>query len=65
LEKDLNKADKEADLIPGKWTRKMCFQTRPVLKIEANLKPSALVLSSSSSIVSSIFLEKMRNASRC
>jgi len=64
FEKDLNKAVKEADLIQENGPETVAFKQDLYVKMEAYLKPDALVLSSSSSIHSSIFSEKMKNASR-
>src|SRR5712672_3244129 len=47
FEKDLNKAVKEADLIQENGPESVAFKQDLYVKIEANLKPSALVLSSS------------------
>src|SRR5712672_4549160 len=47
FEKDLNKAVKEADLIQENGPENVAFKQELYVKIEANLKPSALVLSSS------------------
>ncbi len=64
FEKDLNKAVKDADLIQENGPENVLFKQDLYVQIESNLKPTALVLSSSSGIPSTIITEKMKDASR-
>jgi len=63
LEKDINKAVKDADLIQENGPENITFKQDLYAKIEMNLKNSALVLSSSSTIPSTVFTQKMKDAS--
>ena len=64
FESDLNKAVKDADLIQENGPENIPFKQDLYVQIEANMKPGALVLSSSSGIPATIFAEKMKDASR-
>jgi ketoreductase RED1 len=64
FEKDLNKAVKDADLIQENGPENVAFKQDLYVQIEANLKPTALVLSSSSGIPATVFTEKMKDAGR-
>ena len=64
FEKDLDKAVKDADLIQENGPENVLFKQDLYVRIESNLKPTALILSSSSGIPSTIIAEKMKNASR-
>ena len=64
FEKDLNKAVEDADLIQENGPENVPFKQDLYVRIESNLKPTALVLSSSSGIPSTIITEKMKDASR-
>jgi ketoreductase RED1 len=62
FEKDLNKAVKDADLIQENGPENVAFKQDLFLQIETNLKPTALVLSSTSGIPTTVFTEKMKDA---
>jgi ketoreductase RED1 len=64
FESDLNKAVKDADLIQENGPENVAFKQDLYAQIEANLKPTALVLSSTSGIPATVFTEKMKNAGR-
>ncbi|MES1222740.1 MAG: 3-hydroxyacyl-CoA dehydrogenase NAD-binding domain-containing protein [Bacteroidota bacterium] len=64
FETDLNKAIKDADIIQENGPENVAFKQNLYVQIEANLKPGALVLSSSSGIPATIFSEKMKDGSR-
>jgi ketoreductase RED1 len=64
FEKDLDKAIKDADIIQENGPENIEFKQNLYAQIEKNLKPTALVLCSSSSIPSSVFTEKMKEAGR-
>jgi ketoreductase RED1 len=64
FERDLAKAVKEADLIQENGPEDVAFKQDLYAQIEANVKPAALVLSSSSGIPATVFTEKMKDASR-
>jgi ketoreductase RED1 len=64
FEKDLNKAVKDADLIQENGPENVPFKQDLYVRIESDLKPTALILSSSSGIPSTIITEKMKDASR-
>src|SRR5262245_8927305 len=64
FEKDLAKAVQNADVIQENGPENIAFKQDLYAQIEANLKPTALVLSSSSGIPASVFTEKMKDASR-
>jgi len=64
FESDLNKAVKDADLIQENGPENAAFKQDLYAQIEMNLKPTALVLSSSSGIPASVFTEKMKDAGR-
>jgi ketoreductase RED1 len=64
FEKDLNKAVKDADLIQENGPENVAFKQDLFLQIETNLKPTALVLSSTSGIPTTVFTEKMKDAGR-
>ena len=64
FEKDLDKAVKDSDLIQENGPENVAFKQDLYSQIEGYLKPTALVLSSSSGIPSTIFTEKMKDASR-
>lgn len=64
FESDLAKAIKGADLVQENGPENLAFKQDLYAQIEANLKPAALVLSSSSGIPASLFTEKMKDASR-
>ena len=64
FDSDLSKAVKDADLIQENGPENVTFKQDLFGKIEANAKPTALVLSSSSGIPASVFTEKMKDASR-
>ncbi|HKB43741.1 MAG TPA: 3-hydroxyacyl-CoA dehydrogenase NAD-binding domain-containing protein [Chitinophagaceae bacterium] len=64
FEKDLDKAVKGADLIQENGPENVAFKQDLYARIESNIKPTALILSSSSGIPSTIITEKMKDASR-
>jgi ketoreductase RED1 len=64
FESDLNKAVKDADLIQENGPENVAFKQDLYAQIEANLKPTTLILSSSSGIPATVFTEKMKDASR-
>lgn len=64
FEKDLEKAVKDANLIQENGPENIAFKQDLYAQIEANLKPTALVLSSSSGIPATVFTEKMKDAGR-
>jgi ketoreductase RED1 len=64
FEKNLDKAVANADLIQENGPENIGFKQDLYAQIEKNVKPTALVLSSSSSIPASVFTEKMQNAGR-
>ena len=64
FEEDFNKAIKDADIIQENGPENVAFKQNLYVKIEANLKSTALVLSSSSTIPATVFSEKMKDASR-
>ena len=64
FESDINKAIKDADLIQENGPENVAFKQDLYVQIEKNLKPGALVLSSSSGIPATVFSEKMKEASR-
>lgn len=64
FEKDLASAIKDADLIQENGPENVTFKQDLYVEIERNLKPTALVLSSSSGITATVFSEKMKDASR-
>jgi len=64
FESDLGKAVKDADLVQENGPENLAFKQDLFAKIEANSKPTALILSSSSGIPASVFTEKMKDASR-
>ena len=64
FESDLSKAVKDADLIQENGPENVTFKQDLFVQKEANAKPNALVLSSSSGIPATVFTEKMKDASR-
>ena len=64
FEKDLDNAVKDADLIQENGPEDISFKQDLYARIEGYLKATALVLSSSSGIPSTIIAEKMKDASR-
>lgn len=64
FEADLAKAVKEADIIQENAPENIEFKQNLYAQLEGLIKPSALVLSSSSSIPATVFAEKMKNAGR-
>jgi ketoreductase RED1 len=64
FEKDVNKAVQNADVIQENGPENTDFKQELYAQIEAYLKPSALVLSSSSGIPATIFTAKMKYAGR-
>jgi ketoreductase RED1 len=64
FEKDVNKAVQNADVIQENGPENIAFKQDLYVQIENYLKPSAVILSSSSSIPASISAGKMKNASR-
>lgn len=64
FEKNLSLAVKDADLIQENGPENVTFKQDLYVQIEANLKPTALVLSSSSGIPATVFTEKMKDAGR-
>lgn len=64
FEKDLDKAVKDADIIQENGPENIEFKQDLYAAIEKNMKPTALVLSSSSGIPASVFTEKMKDAGR-
>jgi ketoreductase RED1 len=64
FEKDMDKAVKDADLIQENGPENVAFKQDLYARIEKNLKSTALVLSSSSTIPSTVFTEKMKDAGR-
>jgi ketoreductase RED1 len=64
FERDFAKAVKDADLIQENGPENLAFKQDLYAQIEANVKPTALVLSSSSGIPATAFTEKMKEAGR-
>src|SRR5262245_29482336 len=64
FEKDLSEAIQNADVIQENGPENTEFKQDLYAQIETHLKPTALVLSSSSGIPASVFAEKMKDASR-
>jgi ketoreductase RED1 len=64
FERDLAKAVKTADLIQENGPENIVFKQDLYAQLEVNVKPTALVLSSSSGIPASVFTEKMKDAGR-
>lgn len=64
FEKDLAKAVRNADIIQENGPENVAFKQDLYVQIEANLKATALVLSSSSGITATKSSEKMKDASR-
>jgi ketoreductase RED1 len=64
FEKDMLKAVADADIIQENGPENVTFKQDLYASFEDHLKPSALVLSSSSSIPSTVFTSKMKNAGR-
>jgi ketoreductase RED1 len=64
FEVDLDKAVKDADLVQENGPENVEFKQNLYAQIEKSLKPSALVLSSTSGITATTFTEKMKDASR-
>ncbi|HEX9513479.1 MAG TPA: 3-hydroxyacyl-CoA dehydrogenase NAD-binding domain-containing protein [Puia sp.] len=64
FEKDLDRAVKGADIIQENGPENIDFKQDLYARIETNVKSSALVLSSSSGITSSLFTKKMKDAGR-
>lgn len=64
FESDLGKAVKDADVIQENGPENVAFKQDLFARIEANSKPTALILSSSSGIPASVLTEKMKDASR-
>jgi ketoreductase RED1 len=64
FEKDVNKAVQGAALIQENGPEQVEFKQNLYAQIELNAGPDTLILSSSSSIPSTVFTKKMKNASR-
>jgi ketoreductase RED1 len=64
FEKDLAKAIRNADVIQENGPENIAFKQDLYVQIEASMKPTALVLSSTSGIPATKFAEKMKDASR-
>jgi len=64
FEADLEAAVKDADIIQENAPESIEFKQGLYEKLEGFIKPSALVLSSSSSIPATVFSQKMKNAER-
>jgi len=64
FESDLAKAVKDADLVQENGPENVEFKQNLYAQIEANVKPTALVLSSSSGIPATVFTEIMKDAGR-
>jgi ketoreductase RED1 len=64
FEKDLAKAVQDADIIQENGPENLAFKQDLLAKLEASVKPTALILSSSSGIPATAFTEKMKDASR-
>ena len=64
FESDLATAIKDADLIQENGPENVAFKQDLYAQMEANLRPTTLVLSSSSGIPATVFTEKMKDASR-
>ena len=64
LESDLGAGVKDADLVQENAPEDISFKQDLYARMETNLKPTALVLSSSSSIPATLFTQKMKTADR-
>jgi ketoreductase RED1 len=64
FEKDISKAVADADIVQENGPENIAFKQDLYANFEGALKPTALVLSSSSSIRSTVFTAKMKNAGR-
>jgi len=64
FERDIAKAVKDADLVQENGPENVSFKQDLMAQLEANVKPTALILSSSSGIPATVFTEQMKDASR-
>ena len=64
FEKDLAKAIRNADVVQENGPENVAFKQDLYMQMEASLKPTALVLSSTSGIPATTFTEKMKDAGR-